>query len=169
MFIICPDVELVWVSAVFSWWQACCLFLEYSRTPGNSPWVLPGGLLHFLQDPRDQDRWCCSGSALSRSAGHVGVHEVESELRWNFLFQLLQSRQEDSVGCCHQWVPLWLWLHVCVCVCVYVTYMYTYENLTMCLDWSGHPFLKPPFSPMSSFPLLFGQCVTLWWSWLRPS
>lgn len=109
------EFTALWFQLMWVW---LLLIVEYSGTQRHPPPVLPGGLLHLLQDPRGQDRWCGPGSTLSRPAGHVDVYEDESRVRRRA--NLLQSRQETSVGRCYQSVlvcvvPAWVcgvWLHV---------------------------------------------------------
>lgn len=102
------EFTALWFQLMWVW---LLLFVEYSGTQRHPPPVLSGGLLHLLQDPRGQDRWCGPGSTLSRPTGHVDVYEDESWVRrWA---NLLQNRQETSVGRCYQSVlvcvvPVWV-------------------------------------------------------------
>lgn len=109
------------------------LLVEYSGDPGCSPAVLPGGLLHILQDPRSQSGRRGPGSGLSQSADHIHVYEVTS-MFWQRLHNL-KLCQEISVGCWHQSVP------------------FTWKQ-----DQTRRMLLL--FTP---FPVCFDQCAMLWW------
>lgn len=79
---------------------------EHSGAPWYSQSVLPWGLLHVLQNPWSQGRWCGTGTTLSHSAGFAGVHEGDRG-SWRFSrLQLHESLQEASVDCCYQSVSV---------------------------------------------------------------
>lgn len=114
------------------------LSVEHSGDPWSSPAVLPGGLLHFLQDPWSQGGRCGPGSALSCSADHVDVYEVPPGLRRRL--HLLRLCHETSVGRRDQSVLL-SWKQL--------------QALHLLL------LLLLTFTPC---PVRSGQCVMLWWS-----